>query len=170
MNFGGRAGGAGDFAQEGAFSLVAFKTMDARAGDIGELNGDDQAGEPGAGSHVDPAPGVGREGEKLGAVGDVAGPDRSEARRGDEIGDLSPPVEKVDVERESGLGLGWEGNQGEGFEPIGAHRGAVSRETGAMPPIRRFAPPLAGTGRARTAGAIRRPLGGLRPVGGRGRR
>ena len=112
VDFRRRAGRAGDFAQERAFAPIAFEAMDASARDVGELDGDDHAGETRAGTHVDPAPGLRRQGEKLGAVGDMAGPHLGEARLGNEIGDLSPSSEKVDIEREPGFAFPAAGERG----------------------------------------------------------
>ena len=90
-----------------------------------------------------------REGEKLGAVGDMAGPDLGEARLGDEIGDLSPSAEKVDVEREPRFGFRRHGNEGEGAGAIALIARLFHVKQG-QPVVRRFAPPCPASGR-RTA-------------------
>ena len=95
MNLGGSAGRARRFAQESAFALVALDAMNDGAGDAGQQNRDDEAGKPGARTHVHPSQGARSEAENLGAVGDVPGPDRGEGGLGDEIGRLSPPRQMV---------------------------------------------------------------------------
>ena len=56
----------------------------------------DQAGEAGAGAHVDPTLGLWREPGQLGGIRDVTGPNRRERRVGDEVGFVSPAIEQVD--------------------------------------------------------------------------
>ena len=96
-----RSGRARRFAQESAFSLVAFDAVDDSAGNAGELDGDHEAGKSCAGAHVEPASGFGRKGEQLRGIGDMAGPHGWEGGVGDEVGLFSPAIEQVDEGREA---------------------------------------------------------------------
>ena len=69
------------FAQEGGFFAGAFHQMDGGPCPVGKRAGDDQPGKAGAGAEVDPAFGVGRQGQELERVGDVAGPDVGSVER-----------------------------------------------------------------------------------------
>ena len=97
--------------------------MDARAGDVGEQDGDDHAGKAGARAEIDPAPRVGCERRELGRIGDVARPHCGEARRGNEIGDVAPAGEQVDVDREPRLSFGRNRNQRQRAGAVGVRGG-----------------------------------------------
>ena len=100
MNLGRRSGGARRFAEERALPPVALDAMDNGVGNIRKLDGDHQAGEAGAGAHVDPSLGLRRQRNELGRIRDMAGPDRGEGRIGDEVGLVPPAIEHLDEGRE----------------------------------------------------------------------
>ena len=101
VNLSRRAGRARRFAEEGAFPAVALDAMDDCAGNVRKLDGDHEAGEAGAGAHVEPTFGVWRKREQLRGIRDVAGPDGREGRVGDEVGLAPPAVEQVDEDGEA---------------------------------------------------------------------
>ena len=70
--------------------------MDDCAGIVRELDGDHEAGEAGAGAHVDPAFGLWGKRKELGRVRDMAGPNSREGRVGDKVDLMPPAIQQLD--------------------------------------------------------------------------
>ncbi len=83
-------------AQERRLLGIAFDEVNLGPFGLGEGTGDNQAGEPAAGTKVDPSAGMWRERQELQRIGDMARPQFRFGRGGDQIDAALPVEEKRD--------------------------------------------------------------------------
>ena len=98
MNLHRDPGAARDLGEERRFAPIAFDEGDAGTWLLVGHDRDDETWEAGAAADVEPGPRVGREGQKLGAIGDMAMPDLGKRGPGDQIDPRLPLLEQGHVE------------------------------------------------------------------------